>query len=125
MSPRKLDIAAALAGFDEPWSPRVAGDVNGCQIKLVKLDGEFVWHRHDAEDEAFLVVEGRLRMEFRDGAEELEPGQLIVVPHGVEHRPVALPRCSVLLFEPASTLNTGDVVNERTVRVLERIGGEG
>jgi mannose-6-phosphate isomerase-like protein (cupin superfamily) len=121
MTPRRLDIAAALAAFDEPWSPRVVGDVNGCQIKLVKLDGEFVWHRHEAEDEAFLVVEGRLRMEFRDGAEELGPGQLIIVPHGVEHRPVALPRCSVLLFEPSSTLNTGDIVNERTVRVLERI----
>jgi mannose-6-phosphate isomerase-like protein (cupin superfamily) len=122
MTPRKLDIAAALASFDEPWSPRIVGDVNACQIKLVKLDGEFLWHKHDAEDEAFLVIEGRLRMEFRDGAEELGPGQLIVVPHGVEHRPVALPRCSVLLFEPAATLNTGDVVNERTVRDLERIG---
>ena len=121
MTARKLDIAAALASFDEPWSPRVVGDVNACQIKLVKLDGEFLWHKHDAEDEAFLVIEGRLRMEFRDGAEELGPGQLIVVPHGVEHRPVALPRCSVLLFEPSSTLNTGDIVNERTVRVLERI----
>jgi len=121
MAPKMIDIPAALASFDEPWSPRVVGDVNACQIKLVKLDGAFVWHRHEVEDEAFLVVEGRLRMEFRDGAEELGPGQLIIVPHGVEHRPVALPRCSVLLFEPASTLNTGDVVNERTVRVLERI----
>ena len=120
--PRKLDIAAALAGFDEPWSPKVIADVNACQIKLVKLDGEFLWHRHEVEDEAFLVVEGRLRMEFRDGAEEVGPGQLIVVPHGVEHRPVALPRCSVLLFEPGTTLNTGDVINERTVRELERIG---
>jgi mannose-6-phosphate isomerase-like protein (cupin superfamily) len=121
MAPRKLDIAAALASFDEPWSPKVVGDVNDCQIKVVKLDGEFHWHRHAAEDEAFLVVEGRLRMEFRDGAEELGPGQLIVVPRGVEHRPVALPRCSVVLFEPATTLNTGEVENERTVRVLDRI----
>jgi len=121
MAPKTIDLASALAGFDEPWSPRVVGDVNACQIKLVKLDGEFLWHKHDVEDEAFLVVEGRLRMEFRDGAEELDPGQLIIVPHGVEHRPVALPRCSVLLFEPNTTLNTGDVVNERTVRDLERI----
>jgi mannose-6-phosphate isomerase-like protein (cupin superfamily) len=117
-----IDIPTALASFDEPWSPKLIGDVNACQIKLVKLEGEFHWHKHDVEDEAFLVVEGRLRMEFRDGVEELGPSQLIVVPRGVEHRPVALPRCSVLLFEPATTLNTGDVVNERTVRDLERIG---
>jgi mannose-6-phosphate isomerase-like protein (cupin superfamily) len=122
MAPKMIDIPTALASFHEPWSPKVIGDVNACQIKLVKLEGEFHWHKHDLEDEAFLVIEGRLRMEFRDRVEELGPSQLIVVPRGVEHRPVALPRCSVLLFEPATTLNTGDVVNERTVRDLERIG---
>jgi len=121
MAARVVNIAGALAGFDQSWSPKVIGDVNDCQIKVVKLDGPFHWHRHETEDEAFLVVEGRLRMEFRDGAEELGPGELIVVSHGVEHRPVALPQCSVLLFEPNSTLNTGDVINERTVRVLDRI----
>ena len=124
MAPRAVNIAKALASFDQPWSPRVVGDVNDCQIKVVKLDGAFDWHKHDVEDEAFLVVDGRLRMEFRDGAVEMNAGELIVVPHGVEHRPVADPTCSVVLFEPRSTLNTGDVVNERTVRVLERIGGD-
>ena len=121
MPPRAVNIASALAGFSEAWSPKIVGDVNDCQIKLVKLDGAFDWHHHETEDEAFLVIEGRLRMEFRDSAPELGPGELNVVPHGVEHRPVALPTCSVLLFEPASTLNTGDVINARTVRELERL----
>ena len=121
MAPRAVNLASALSRFSEAWSPKVVGDVNDCQIKLVRLDGAFDWHRHEIEDEAFLVIDGRLRMEFRDAAEELGPGELIVVPHGIEHRPVALPTCSVLLFEPASTLNTGDVVNERTVRQLERL----
>ena len=121
MTPRPVNLASVLSSFSEAWSPKVVGDVNDCQIKVVKLDGAFDWHKHESEDEAFLVIEGRLRMEFRDAASELGPGELIVVPHGVEHRPVALPNCSVLLFEPASTLNTGDVINERTVRQLERL----
>ncbi len=121
MAPRAVSLASAFSSFSEAWSPKVVGDVNDCQIKVVKLDGPFHWHKHESEDEAFLVIEGRLRMEFREGVEELGQGELIVVPHGVEHRPVALPTCSVLLFEPASTLNTGDVVNERTVRQLERL----
>ena len=121
MAPRAVSLASAFSSFSEAWSPKVVGDVNDCQIKVVKLDGPFHWHKHESEDEAFLVIEGRLQMEFRDGVEELGQGELIVVPHGVEHRPVALPTCSVLLFEPASTLNTGDVVNERTVRQLERL----
>ena len=121
MTPRPVNLASVLSSFSEAWSPKVVGDVNDCQIKVVKLDGAFDWHKHESQDEAFLVIEGRLRMEFRDAASELGPGELIVVPHGVEHRPVALPNCSVLLFEPASTLNTGDVINERTVRQLERL----
>ena len=121
MAPRAVNIAKALASFDQPWSPRVVGDVNDCQIKVVKLDGAFDWHKHDVEDEAFLVVDGRLRMEFRNGAVEMDAGELIVVPHGVEHRPVAEEEVSILLFEPASTLNTGNVRNERTVPVLERL----
>ncbi len=122
MLPQVVNIAAALSSFSEAWSPRVVGDVNACQIKVVKLEGAFHWHHHDVEDEAFLVVDGRLRMQFRDGDLSLAPGELVVVPRGVEHRPVAEPSCSVLLFEPASTLNTGNVVNERTVRDLQRIG---
>ena len=97
------------------------GAVNDCEVKLAKLEGEFCWHSHPQEDELFLVVEGRLRMRFRDRDEVLEPGQLIIVPRGVEHLPVAEPTCSVLLVEPKSTLNTGDVENERTRRDLERL----
>jgi mannose-6-phosphate isomerase-like protein (cupin superfamily) len=90
-------------------------------VKLVKFQGEFVWHKHDAEDELFLTVRGRFRMEFRDRNVWLEPGEFLIVPRGVEHRPVADEEAAVLLFEPASTLNTGDVRNERTVEQLERI----
>jgi mannose-6-phosphate isomerase-like protein (cupin superfamily) len=90
-------------------------------VKLVKFQGEFVWHKHDAEDELFLTVRGRFRMEFRDRNVWLEPGEFLIVPRGVEHRPVADEEAEVLLFEPASTLNTGDVRNERTVEQLERI----
>jgi mannose-6-phosphate isomerase-like protein (cupin superfamily) len=90
-------------------------------VKLAKLEGEFVWHQHEHEDELFLVIEGRLRMELRDGVVVLEPGELLIVPRGVEHRPVAERACSVLLFEPASTLNTGDVASERTIRQPERL----
>lgn len=116
-----IDLARKLALFQDPWNPRVIGAVNDCEVKLVKLSGEFCWHSHANEDELFLVLEGRLRMRFRDGEQVLGPGQLIVVPRGVEHLPVAEPTCSVLLFEPASTLNTGDVENERTRRDLERL----
>jgi mannose-6-phosphate isomerase-like protein (cupin superfamily) len=119
--PRPVNIAKALASFSDCWRPRVVGDVNDCQIKVVKLDGAFDWHSHAGEDEAFLVIDGRLQMEFRDGNAGLAPGDLIVVPRGVEHRPVAMPKCSVMLFEPASTLNTGDVETDRTVRDLDRI----
>jgi mannose-6-phosphate isomerase-like protein (cupin superfamily) len=120
---RKVNIAKALATFDEAWSPRVAGEVNGFQVKLVKLRGAFDWHHHEIEDELFLVVEGRLRMGLRDGDIDLEPGEFLVVPHGVEHCPQALTdECHVLLLEPATTLNTGNIETERTVRELERLG---
>ena len=118
----KQNLADHFASFRESWSPRVAGDINDMQIKLAKLEGAFVWHSHEEEDELFLVVSGRLRMEFRDQeAEVLEPGEFIIVPHGTEHRPVAEEPCEVVLLEPKSTLNTGNVVNERTVRRLKRI----
>lgn len=118
---QRLDLAELLTRFQDFWNPRVIGAVNDCEVKLAKLEGEFCWHSHAHEDELFLVVEGRLRMRFRDRDELLGPGQLIIVPRGVEHLPVAEPTCSVLLFEPAGTLNTGDVENERTRRELERL----
>lgn len=117
----KVNLAAKLAMFDEPWSPRIVGELNGQHVKLVKLLGEFVWHHHDAEDELFLVVKGRFRMDFRHRSVWLEEGEMLVVPRGVEHRPVADEEAHVLLFEPASTLNTGNVRNERTVAAPGRI----
>ena len=118
---QKVIIAEKLAGFSDYWSPKIVGELNGQQVKLVKLKGEFVWHKHDAEDEMFLVIDGVLSIEFRDKTVELNAGEFIVVPKGVEHRPVAAAEVSVMLFEPASTLNTGDVVNELTKERLERI----
>jgi mannose-6-phosphate isomerase-like protein (cupin superfamily) len=117
----KVNLAEKLARFGEPWSPRIVGELNGQHVKLVKLLGEFVWHHHDEEDELFLVVKGRFRMEFRDRAIRLEEGEFLIVPRGVEHRPVAEEEAHVLLFEPASTLNTGNLRNERTVTAPERI----
>jgi len=116
----KIDLHAKLASFSEPWSPRIVAEVNDAEVKLAKLAGEFIWHRHEHEDELFLVLEGRLLMRFRDREVELEQGQMIVVPRGVEHLPVSAAGCSVLLFEPRGTLNTGDVVHERTVYEPER-----
>jgi mannose-6-phosphate isomerase-like protein (cupin superfamily) len=119
---QKVNLAAAFARFDDAWNPRIAGQVNGTAIKLVKLSGAFDWHHHDDEDELFLVVEGRLRMRMRDGDIDLDPGEFLIVPHGVEHCPVALVEpCHVLLVEPDTTLNTGNIVTDRTRTVLERL----
>ena len=107
--------------FSEYWSPKVVGELNGQQVKLVKFNGEFVWHHHDNEDELFLVVKGSFRREFRNKTVELKEGEMIVVPRTVEHRPVADEEVWVMLFEPATTLNTGNVVNEKTKSVLESI----
>ena len=120
-SVQKVNIAEKLALFDEPWKPKIVGELNGQHVKLVRFLGEFVWHHHDEEDEMFLVVDGRFRMEFRDRAVWLEKGEFIVVPRGLEHRPVAEEEVSVMLFEPASTLNTGNVRGEMTVAELDRI----
>jgi len=117
----KIDLAEKLALIQDHWNPRVVAELNGQQVKLVKLQGTFVWHHHEAEDELFLVVNGRLRMDFRDREVWLEPGEMIVVPRGVEHRPYADEEVELLLFEPMSTLNTGNVRNERTVEQLERV----
>ena len=121
MSVEKVNMGQKFASFDEHWSPKIAGELNGQHVKLVKLLGEFVWHHHDEEDELFLVVKGRFRMEFRDREVWIEEGEFIVVPRGVEHRPVAEEEAHVLLFEPASTLNTGNVRTGRTVVELDRI----
>ncbi len=118
---QRIDLAEKLARFDERWSPRIVAELNGQHVKLAKLEGEFVWHSHAEEDELFLVLKGTLTIELRDGAVVLGPGQMAVVPRGIEHRPVADGEVHVMLFEPAGTVNTGDVRNERTVEDLERI----
>ena len=135
--PRKICLSDAFAKIREPWSPRIAGDVNECQAKLARLEGEFVWHHHEEEDELFLVWRGAMRMRFRDGDVDLSEGELIVLPRGVEHCPVALSEaCEVVLLERNSTLNTGsaaaalgDAQHERTKEgrtltkpTLERVG---
>ena len=117
----KINIAEKLASFHEHWSPRLVGRVNETDVKLAKLHGEFVWHHHEHEDEMFLVIKGRLLMQFRDREEWIEPGEFIVVPRGVEHRPVAPDEVELMLIEPAGTLNTGNVVNERTVHDVPAI----
>ena len=117
----KVNLKEKLALFNEQWSPKIVGELNGQYVKLVKFQGPFVWHHHDKEDELFLVVQGRFRMEFRDRHVWLEEGEFLIVPRGVEHRPVAEDEVHVLLFEPASTLNTGNVRDERTLERLERI----
>jgi mannose-6-phosphate isomerase-like protein (cupin superfamily) len=117
----KINLRDKLARFAEHWSPKVVGELNGQQVKLVKFQGPFVWHHHEHEDELFLVVHGRFRMEFRDRHIWLEEGEFLIVPRGVEHRPVAEEEAHVLLFEPASTLNTGNVRNERTIAAPERL----
>ncbi len=117
----KINLAEKLSRFREHWQPRIVAELNGQHVKLAKLKGEFVWHHHEREDELFLVLRGRLRIQFRDRDVVLDEGECLVVPRGVEHRPVADAEVHVLLFEPASTLNTGNVRNERTQERLERI----
>lgn len=117
----KVNLSEKFGLFRERWSPRIAGEVNDSYVKLVKLEGEFVWHKHEAEDEMFLVVKGVIKIRLRDGEVELKEGEFAVIPRGVEHLPVAESEAHVLLFEPKSVLNTGDVVNERTVADLRRV----
>ena len=123
---RKVCLREKLDSFTDHWSPKIVGELNGQHVKLVKFAGDFVWHHHENEDEMFLVVKGRFRMDYRDKDlrdrhQWIEEGEFIVVPRGVEHRPVADEECWLLLFEPASTLNTGNVVNELTQPQLERV----
>jgi mannose-6-phosphate isomerase-like protein (cupin superfamily) len=112
---RKVNLRDKLSLFTARWDPKIVGELNGQHVKLVKFQGEFVWHHHEHEDELFLVVDGRFTMQFRDRNVTLEEGEFLIVPRGVEHRPVAEQEVHVLLFEPATTLNTGNVVSERTV----------
>jgi mannose-6-phosphate isomerase-like protein (cupin superfamily) len=117
----KVNLAEKLRLISTHWTPHIVGSLNGQHVKLVKLQGEFVWHHHDHEDELFLVLDGRLTMRLRDGEITLGPGEFLIVPRGVEHQPAADVETHVLLLEPAGTLNTGNVRNERTVEKPEHI----
>ena len=117
-----VNLAEKLSQLTQHWNPKIVGDVDDMHVKVVKIAGEFVWHHHDAEDELFLVVRGRLRMQLRDGDRDIGPGELIIVPRGVEHCPKTLTdEVEMVLIEPKGTLNTGNVTNERTVRDPGRI----
>jgi mannose-6-phosphate isomerase-like protein (cupin superfamily) len=116
-----VNLNEKFSRVKEYWTPKIAAELNDSYVKLVKIKGEFVWHHHDNEDELFLVVKGRLRMRFRDHEEAINAGEFIVVPKGVEHLPVADEEVHLVLLEPKTTLNTGNVRNERTVEQLERI----
>jgi mannose-6-phosphate isomerase-like protein (cupin superfamily) len=129
-SMNKINLDQKLSLFSAYWQPHIAGELNGQYVKLVKFKGPFTWHYHELEDELFLVLKGRFRMEYRaqengeaiaDRSVWLEEGEMIIVPHGVEHRPVADEECQVMLFEPASTLNTGNIEDEFTVKELQQI----
>jgi mannose-6-phosphate isomerase-like protein (cupin superfamily) len=118
---QKVNIEEKLSLFQDYWNPRIVGELNGQQVKLVKFKGEFVWHKHDLEEELFFVVAGQFKMEFRDKTVELKEGEFLIVPKGIEHRPVAEAEVSVMLFEPATTLNTGDAKGDMTKETLEKI----
>ncbi len=118
---QKVNIAEKLSRFNDHCNPRIIGELNNQHVKAVKLKGEFVWHKHDHEDELFLVIKGSFNMELRDKTITINEGEFLIVPRGVEHKPVAEEEVHILLFEPATTLNTGDVQNEMTRDVLEKI----
>jgi mannose-6-phosphate isomerase-like protein (cupin superfamily) len=117
----KINLVQKFSKFQDYWSPKVVGDINDSYVKLVKLKGEFVWHEHEKEDELFLVIKGRLLIKLRDQDIFLEEGEFVIIPRGVEHLPIAEDEAHVLLLEPKTTLNTGNIENERTVADLERI----
>jgi mannose-6-phosphate isomerase-like protein (cupin superfamily) len=121
LAAEKVNLAEKLRRFSDHWSPKIVGELNDSYVKLVKIAGEFIWHHHDTEDEMFLVISGRLTMHFRDRAVDVRPGEFIIVPRGVEHMPASDGETEILLFEPKTVLNTGDLVNDRTVAELERI----
>ena len=117
----KVNLEQKLSLFSEHWSPKIVGELNGQHVKLAKLKGEFVWHKHDHEDELFFVIKGSFKMEYRDRTVVVNENEFLIVPKGVEHRPVADQEVSIMLFEPASTLNTGDAESELTKHELDRI----
>ncbi|CAN5519250.1 cupin domain-containing protein [soil metagenome] len=117
----KVNIEEKLSLFQDYWNPRIVGELNGQHVKLAKLQGEFVWHKHDDEDELFYVLDGTLKMEFRDKTVEIKPNEFIIVPKGIEHRPVADTEVAIMLFEPATTLNTGNATSELTRSTLDKI----
>ena len=117
----KVNIKQKLSLFTEHWSPKIVGELNGQQVKLAKLKGEFVWHKHENEDELFYVLNGILKIEFRDRTEVIKENEFIIVPRNIEHKPIADEEVCVMLFEPATTLNTGTTTNELTKTVLDRI----
>jgi mannose-6-phosphate isomerase-like protein (cupin superfamily) len=117
----KVNILEKFSLFHDHWNPKIAGEVNDMHVKLAKLQGEFVWHHHDHEDEMFLVIKGKLLMKLRDGDVEINEGEFIIIPKGTEHLPVAVEEVHLMLFEPKTTLNTGNVKNERTVEELEKL----
>jgi len=117
----RINIAEKFALFRETWSPKVIGELNGQHVKLARIEGEFEWHHHEDEDELFLVIDGEMVMHYRDRDVVLRPGELVIVPRGVEHKPASADGAQILLFEPTSTLNTGNVNSDRTVEAPEWI----
>ncbi|MGN6163397.1 MAG: cupin domain-containing protein [Flavisolibacter sp.] len=117
----KVNLLEKFSLFSEHWSPKIVGELNGQQVKLAKLEGEFIWHKHDEEDELFFVVKGSFNMELRDKTVVLNEGEFLIVPKGVEHRPVAINEVWIMLFEPVTTVNTGNVVDEKTKMNLETL----
>lgn len=116
---KKVNVAEKLSLFDDYWNPRIVGELNGQHVKFAKIKGEFVWHKHDEEDEMFFVLEGKFNMEFRDKTIELNKGEFLIVPKGIEHKPVATEEASIMLFEPETTLNTGNINGILTKEKLE------
>jgi mannose-6-phosphate isomerase-like protein (cupin superfamily) len=117
----KINLEEKFSLFSDYWSPKIVGELNGQHVKLVKFKGEFVWHKHDHEDELFLVIKGNFKMEFRDKTVDIHEKEFLIVPRGVEHRPVADKEVAIILFEPATTLNTGDAESELTKHILDSI----
>ena len=118
---KKINISQKLSQFKDHWNPRIIGELNHQHVKLAKLKGEFIWHKHDNEDEMFLVLKGTLKIAFRDKIETIQENEIIIVPRGVEHKPIAEEEVSIMLFEPVSTVNTGNLENERTRKKLETL----